>query len=119
MRWRREPHSERSSPGSAAFDLECERENLTPNVRTRRGASDHAGARSRVSIPARASIPKAARAGLQKGRRAAGSQRRARAGGCVRSDIQGSLCLHRWRLTITQGVTANEVHRSLQHTATP
>jgi len=58
----------------------------------------------------------------QEGRRAGGqkgSQRRARAGGCVCSDIQGSLCLHRWRLTITQGVTANEVHRSLQHTATP
>jgi hypothetical protein len=72
MRWRREPHSERSSPGSAAFDLECERENLTPFVRTRRGASDHAGARSRVSIPARASIPKAARAGGQEGRRAEG-----------------------------------------------
>ena len=74
MRWRREPHSERSSPGSAAFDLECERENLTPYVRTRRGASDHAGARSRVSIPARASIPKAARAGGQKGTSAASGE---------------------------------------------
>ena len=81
MRWRREPHSERSSPGSAAFDLECERENLTPYVRTRRGASDHAGARSRVSLPARASIPKAARAEGQKGRRAGGQEGRRAASG--------------------------------------